>query len=211
MRLLLTSAGITNQSIADALTELVGKPASDTKVALVPTASNLEKGNKDWYIRQLTNLQKYDFSWIDIVDISASEVPWRERLAEVDVVVMSGGNTFHLLDQVRKSGFAEWLKENLEKKVYVGISAGSIIITPSIAIASVDNGDENLSGLTDLTGLALVNFEVSPHTPEHVSHEGNKKYLQTTSNELYALDDQSALKVVDGTVEAVSEGNWLKY
>lgn len=211
MKLLLSSAGITNQSIANAVVELVGKAASDTKVALIPTASNLEKGNKDWYIRQLTNLQRYGFSWIDIVDISAPEVQWRERLAEVDVVVMSGGNTFYLLDQVRKSGFDEWLKGNLEKKVYVGISAGSIITTPSIAIASVDNGDENLSGLTDLTGLGLVDFEVSPHTPEHVSHEGNKKYLESISNELYALDDQSALKIVDGKVEAVSEGNWLKY
>jgi dipeptidase E len=211
MKLLLTSAGITNQTIADALVNLVGKPGAGTKIAFISTAANVEKGNKDWYIRQLTNLNKYGFSWIDILDISASDVNWQDRLKEMDAIVMSGGNTFYLLDQIQKTGFGSWLKTNLDKKVYVGISAGSIIMTPSIAIASTGPADENTPGLTNLDGLSIVNFEVSPHTPEHVSPEENEEYRRTTNNDLYAMDDNTAIKFVDDKMEIVSEGKWKKY
>lgn len=211
MNLLLTSAGLTNQSIADALVDLVVKKTEDVKIGFVTTAANVEEGHKGWYISQLTNLQNYGFQWIDIVDISAPGVEWKTRLASVDVIVVSGGNTFHLLDQMRKAGFAEWFKSVADKKVYVGISAGTIVMTPSIAIASVDNGDVNLAGITDLTGFGFVDYEISPHTPEHVSHKGNKKYVQDSGAVLYGLDDQSAMKVKGGEMEIISEGQWMKY
>lgn len=211
MKLLLTSAGIKNQSIATALVDLVGKNSDQIRVGFIPTAANAEEGNKDWFISQFTNLNKYGFRWIDIVDISAPGVDWKKRLVETDVIVVGGGNTFYLLDQVRKTGFDEWLRENLQGKVYVGMSAGSIIATPSIAVASVDNGDVNIPGIEDLSGLSFVDFEVSPHTSENVSHEGNKKYLKTIGNELYALDDNSAIVVRDTVIKVVSEGEWIKY
>lgn len=211
MKMLLTSAGITNQSIASALVELVGKSPEEIKVGFISTAANVEEGNKDWYIRQLTNLYKYGITWVDVFDISVPEVDWRKRLSGVDVVMVSGGNTFYLLDQMRKVGFGEWLKSELGDKVYVGISAGSIVPTPSIAIASVDNGDVNVPNLTDLTGVSLVDFEVSPHTPEHVSHEGNTRYAESSGRPLYGIDDQSAIRVVDGLPEPISEGKWCKY
>lgn len=211
MKLLLTSAGVRNQSIADALATLHGRPVEEIKIGFVPTAANAEPGNKDWFLAQFVRLTGYGYQWIDIVDIAVSSIDWKSRLDAVDVIVMSGGNTFYLLDQVRRSSFGEWLRVNLETKVYVGISAGSIIVTPSVAIASVDNGDINLPGLTDFTGISLVPFEVSPHTPELVSHEGNKAYKAGMQNDLYALDDASALKVVGDTVEVVSEGSWVRY
>lgn len=211
MKLLLTSAGIKNQSIANELINLVGKSSSQIKIGFIPTAANVEKGNKNWFINQFNDLNKYGFTWIDIVDISAAGVDWKNRLAEVDVILVSGGNTFYLLDQVQKTGFGEWLKKNLNKKVYLGISAGSIIAAPTIAIAGIDNGDVNIPGIEDLSGLSLVSFEVSPHTPENVSHEGNRKYLKTTGNELYALDNNSALSVVEKAPKVVSEGEWIKY
>lgn len=208
MKLLLTSAGIRNQSIADALIDLAGKPASESKVALVPTAGNVEPGNKDWFIGQFTNLQRFGFAWIDVVDPSASCVDWKNRLAEADIVFVSGGNTFHLLDQVRKTGFGDWLKEAVKAKVYVGVSAGTIITTPSIAVAAIDDGDENQVGLKDLTGLGFVDFEVSPHTPEAVSMTANEDYAKTLDCKLYAIDDETAIKVLDDSVEVVSEGRW---
>lgn len=211
MKLLLTSAGITNASIAQALVNLSGMPAGEAKIGFIPTAANTEAGNKGWYIQQLVDLKRYGFVWIDIVDISAAGVDWRGRLERVDIIVVGGGNTFHLLDQVRKTGFGTWLSENIATKVYVGISAGSIIVTPNISIASIDDGDVNEVGISDLVGLSLVNFEVSPHTPENVSHEGNKQYGATISNPLYAMDNQSAIQVVGDRTEVVSEGEWIKY
>lgn len=207
MKLLLTSAGIKNQTIADALIELVDKPAPEIKVTVIPTAANPEAGNKDWFIDQFTNLQRFGFSWIDMVDPSADGVDWQKSLEPAEVVFVSGGNTFHLLDQVRKTGFDRWLREALEHKVYVGASAGTILMTPSIGVASVDNGDENIVGLTDLTGLGYVDFEISPHTPEFVSLDANKQYAKTIKNKLYCMDDNMAIKV-DGHVEMVGEGEY---
>lgn len=211
MKLLLTSAGLYNKSIANALFTLLPKPVSETKIGFISTAMNVEEGNKDWYLEQLTHLQSYGFAWIDIVDIAADGVMWRDRLDGVDVVVVSGGNTFYLLDQMRKQQFDLWLTEHIKSKVYVGMSAGSIVVTPSIGIASVDNGDVNAVGITDLSGLSLVDFEISPHTPEHVSHQGNREYKKTIDTTLYGIDNHTAIKVIDGSLEVVSEGEWIKY
>jgi len=178
MKLLLTSAGLSHKVIGRTLQQMVDKPASETKVAFIPTAANVEGGNRHWLIRQLLDLWQYGFSWIDIVDPSADGVDWQTRLADVDVLYVTGGNTFHLLDQVRKTGFDKWLHENIEKKVYVGGSASTILMTPTIAVA----------------GLEPI-----------------KAYAATTENPVYAIDDATAIQVVDKRVTVVSAGSWKLY
>ncbi|MCA9347939.1 Type 1 glutamine amidotransferase-like domain-containing protein [Candidatus Saccharibacteria bacterium] len=210
MKLLLTSAGITNQSIATTLIELCGKSAEDIKVGFVPTAANVEEGNKDWYINQFTNLHKYGFGWVDVIDPSAADVDWKGRLKEVDVIFVSGGNTFHLLNQYRKTGFDEWLRDNLESKVYVGVSAGTIITTPSLDVCTIEPRDPNLPGLDDITGMHLVDFEIEPHCDEE-RFVIMQEYAKGSQNKVYAIDDDSALKIVDENIEVVSEGEWRKY
>ena len=211
MKLLLTSAGIMNQTLAEGLISLLEVPLHEVKIGFIPTAANVEEGNKDWFIDQITNLQKYGFNWIDIIDISVPSVDWQDRLESVDVVCISGGNTFYLLDQVRRTKFDVWLEKNKNSKIYLGMSAGSIIMTPTIAVASVDNGDINFDGLKNLQGLNFVDFEISPHTPENVSHIANKKYLKTSKNKLYAIDNETGIKILSGNVEVLSEGQWLLY
>jgi len=206
MKLLLTSAGITNQAIAIALERLVGKQARDISIGFVPTAKNVESGNAAWFVKKLSQMFEYGFTDVDLIDPSASDVDWRAALANKDVILVGGGNTFHLLNQARVSGFAAWLQANMTDKVYVGISAGSIIATPNISIASVGDGDENLPNMTDLTGLSLVDFEVSPHSPESVTYKENSDYAETTSNMLYTYDDNSAIAVDGEKVEIISEG-----
>lgn len=210
MKLLLTSAGVTNQSIADALRDLTDKSPAETKVGFITTAANVEEGNKDWYINQFINLQKFDYNWIDVVDPSASDVDWRTRLKVVDVVFVSGGNTFHLLNQYRETGFGEWLRGNIESKVYVGVSAGTIITTPSLDVCTIEPADPNLPGLTDLTGLSFVEFEIEPHCDDK-RFNIIRKYAETKSNKIYAIDDQTAIKVTKNKVEIVSEGDWKVY
>lgn len=206
MKLLLTSAGIRNQDLANALAELIGKPAVETKVGLIPTAENVEAGSKDFLLSQYDSLRSYGYNWIDIIDPSAEGTDWKARLEAVDIIFVSGGNTFHLLNEVRKTGLGDWLRRNIHDKVYVGVSAGSIITTPNISVASIDDGDENLIGLTDLTGLGLVDFEVSPHTPDWVSYEANEEYAQNIPNKLYLIDDETGIKVVDSSVVVVGMG-----
>lgn len=208
MKLLLTSSGLSNRHIAQALAELVDKPASMCKVGFVPIAINAESGSKDWVINQLLSFWRYGYGWIDIIDPSANDSGWEQRLAVVDIVYLSGGNTFHLLNQVRKTGFDSWLEEHKNNKVYVGSSASTILVTPTIAIAGVEPGDPNLPNLTDLTGLSWVDYEISPHVPNEVPYESTETYAKSTKNILYALDDDMAIKVEGSTHTPVGNGIW---
>lgn len=210
MKLLLTSAGLTNDSIKDALVSLLKKTPRSTKIGFIPTAANAEGGSKDWFLAQFDNLRKYGYTNIDIIDPSASGVDWRTRVREVDVIFVGSGNTFHLLDQFRKTGFDRWLIQAGRDKVYVGVSAGSIIATPTIEIASMPPGDANLPDLKNLRALRLVNFELEPHC-DHGRFASVEYYAKSRSNDVYALDDKSAIKVEGDKVEVVSEGKWKLY
>src|SRR5680860_576655 len=128
MKLLLTSNGLSNQSIVNALFELTGKPASETTIVFIPTAMNVARGGKNWFINDLYNIKKQGFKFIDIVDISAlpKEI-WLPKIESGDVLFFSGGNTYHLMYWLKESGLAELLPELLKTRVYAGISAGSII------------------------------------------------------------------------------------
>ena len=99
MKLLLTSAGISNDSIKKSFFDLVGKKPEDISLAFIPTASNVEKGDKkDWFIKDLIVLKNLNLKSISIVDISAIERNiWEPQLKEADVLYFEGGNTFHLM------------------------------------------------------------------------------------------------------------------
>jgi dipeptidase E len=184
------------------------KTPSECRVAFIPTAANVESGSKDWLIAQFEQLQRYGFYQIDIVDIAADGVDWRTRLANADVLWLSGGNTFYLLDQVRKSGFDEWLKKPGRGKVYVGGSASTILMTPTIAIA--EGVDENTVGLKNLTGLGYVDFEIDVHCNAAMLDRASD-YAAKSEFDVYALDDLSAIAVYNGKVEVVSGGSWKYY
>jgi len=101
MKILLTSGGLSNKSIVDALLELTERPFAELNLAFVPTAANVESGDKDWLIADLVTCTKLGFKSIDIVDISA--IPkdvWLPRLQEADVFFFEGGNTYHLMEWV---------------------------------------------------------------------------------------------------------------
>jgi len=208
MKLLLTSAGITNRLIADSLLNMVGKDAKDIKVAFIPTAANVEEGDKvSWFFRQYEDLRRMGINWIDMVDFAAVDVDWRARLDECDVLYLSGGNTFYLLDQIRRQGFDEYLEAALTSKVYVGGSASSITMTPSIDVAAIPPGDPNLPNLIDLTGLGYVKFEIEPHCEEE-RFTTIEKYAKEHDKRIYAIDDQTAIRIIDDSIDVISEGKW---
>ncbi|HSH18282.1 MAG TPA: Type 1 glutamine amidotransferase-like domain-containing protein [Candidatus Saccharimonadales bacterium] len=208
MKLLLTSAGITNDSIAQSLMTLAGKPANELKVAFIPTAANVEEGNKvAWFFRQYEDLRRIGIEWVDMVDFAAADVDWESRLDACDVLYLTGGNTFYLLDQIHKQGFDEYLTKALSEKVYVGGSASTITMTPSIEVADMPPGDPNLPWLSDLTGLGYVDFEVEPHCDEALFGTV-QVYAREHAKKLYAIDDQTAIQVEGGEVTVISEGQW---
>lgn len=216
MKLLLTSNGLSNQSIAKALIDLVGKPASETAVAFIPTAMNVSSSDKGWFIDDLSNIQKHEFKMVDIVDISAlPKKIWQPRLETADVLFFSGGNSFHLMRWINESGLIELLPELLKTRVWASISAGSMVTNPTLALSGKDKKIyyEETFGYNSDEGLGLVNFYTRPHFNSPEFPHARKEYLEELAKEfsetIYALDDNSALKVVDGKVEVISEGEYL--
>ena len=214
MKLLLTSAGLTNNSITSELEKLLGKSAKGVKLAFIPTAANVEEGDKSWLINDYNNCLKAGFK-VDIVDISAiSKEIWLPRLESSEVLLFGGGNTFHLMRCMKESGLLELLPELLKTRVYAGISAGSCI-----AGQTIYNSVQNLFGekyeLEIKEGLGLVNFQVIPHLNSPYFEKIRKENLEIASKELnepvYAIDDNSAIIVQNGDVRTISEGEWYKF
>jgi len=165
MKLLLTSSGITNKSIAGALFSLTEKKPEDTTVVFIPTASNVETGDKDWLINDLLNLKKLNFKSIEITDISAiDEKIWKPSIERADVLFFEGGNTYHLMEWLNKSGLAKMLPEFLKDKVYVGVSAGSMVTNKDLALklSQIVYG-EDLEKDYEMNGLNYVDFYFLPH------------------------------------------------
>ncbi len=219
MKLLLTSNGLSNQSIANALFELVGKPASETSIIFIPTAMNVGDGDKSWFIRDLDNIKKQGCKFIDIVDISAlPKKVWQPRIEKGDVLFFSGGNTTHLMYWLNQSGLAKMLPELLKTRVYTGISAGSMVTNPTLAFSSKDKKlyYEEMFDYKTEEGLHFVDIYTRPHL-NSVKHfpMAKKEYIQEMAKDVnkpvYALDDQSALKIIDGDIEVISEGEYFKF
>jgi len=217
MKFLLTSSGLTNQSITRALFDLVGKAPSEIVIAFIPTAMNVDEGDKGWFVDDLNNIKKQKVKYLDIVDISAlpKEV-WLPRLEAADVLFFSGGNTSHLMKCLKESGLAAILPDMLKTRVYAGISAGSMVTNPMITLSNKDKKlyYEKVFGYSNEEGMHLVDVYIRPHLNSRFFPEVNKNYLEGMAKDfdfpIYALDDQSAITVVDGRVEVVTEGEYLR-
>ena len=216
MKLLLTSGGLTNKSIEKALFDLVGKKPIDTSLVFIPTASNVEMGDKDWLVNDLINIHRQKFKSVSITDISAvPEDIWRPQMEAADILFFEGGNTYHLMRWINKSGLINILPELLKTRVYVGLSAGSMVTGPDLALklSQLIYGDEvekeNMAGL-NYTDFYFLPHLYSPHFPIRTPDKIGE-IAKMFPKKIYALDDQSALKIVDGKVESISEGKYLEF
>ena len=216
MKLLLTSGGLSNKSIINALADLLQKPFSNAKLAVIPTAMNVEIGDKSWFIKDLENLKGLGFESIDIVDISA--IPrdvWEPKIREAGILLFGGGNTYHLVYWLKKSGLADLLPELLKTRVYVGISAGSIVVSHKISTSTSEKDYSKEIAHKDDNGLGFVNFNIRPHFNSPYFPKLTKEYIKELAGKikepLYAIDDKTAIKITDGDVEVITEGEYLKF
>lgn len=225
MKFLLTSGGVRNAVIAQAFQKLIDKPFSETKVAFVPTGAFAEEGDKDWFVNDLYNLQALGvhIDFVELAQLSPEEV--MQRVKGADVIFVNGGNTFYLSYWMQQSGLMDALPELLKTRVYAGTSAGSMIVGPSLRIAAQMRGHGMLdehnatsfgpAGKTSDKVANLVPVMVRPHygtpdfaylTPELMQQDANEQ-----GSPVYALDDQSAVSIVDGAIEVASEGEWRAF
>ncbi len=216
MRLLLTSAGIRNTSIHDALVDLLGKPIADSNALCIPTASYAIPGGAGGAWRFISGREPRcpmcELGWksLGVLELTAlpsiDEERWVPWVRETDVLLVNGGDALYLCHWMRQSGLADLLP-SLEA-VYVGLSAGSMVLTPRIGEDFVyrrlpTGGDET---------LGVVDFSIFPHLDHEDLLEntmaGAEEWAAGIPGPTYAIDDETAIKVVDGTVEVVSEGHW---
>ena len=216
MKLLLTSAGISNKSIEKAFFDLVGKPRKEIKVAYIPTAANAETGDKWWMIEDLITLKNMELGQIDIVDISAMPKKMMlGRLKEANVFFYEGGNTYHLMYWLEKTGLKELLPELLKTRVWIGVSAGSIAAGEKLSTFDERLYDEEIGEYKRNDGLGFVDFSIRPHlnNPDfpNATTEKVQNMTKNLETKLYFLDDQSAIVVDGNDIKIVSEGKWEKF
>ncbi len=199
-RLLLTSTGLANKNIKDKFLEMIGKPVSKIKIVFVPAAARSAEELK--HVNE-SKKELLDLGILgnNIKTVNLDKSVSFEIVADYDVIYVCGGNTFYLLERVRKSGFDKIIKEFVKtNKLYFGVSAGSILACPNIDVAIPF--DENDANLTDLTGLNLTDVIVSPHYCEkekQIVDEFKKK----TPYRVVPLADNQALLVVDKVTKIV--------
>jgi dipeptidase E len=218
MKLLLTSAGVRNPSIHNALVDMLGKPIAESNALAITTASYpLPNGPvRAWQFitgSPLTTCPMCELGWksLGVLELTAlpsiSKDVWVPTVQEADVLLVNGGDTVYLNHWMRQSGLADLLPSlNL---VYVGLSAGSLVMCPNIA--------ERFANWTPLNGndemLGVVDFVIFPHTdnPEMMANFSMAeagKWAAGIQVPGYAIDDETAIKVIDGEVEVISEGHW---
>lgn len=199
-KLFLTSARLPKET-RDYFLKLLGKDPKETTVAFIPTAADPE--DDKWFVQAaIEEIAEIGMKVLEIDLKKENKISLDNKLSKCDVIYVNGGNTFYLLDWTRKSGFDEVIKRLINKgKIYVGVSAGSIIAGPNIEIAGWGDGDKNSINLADLTGLNLVDFAISPHFIE--SDRGLlEKMSKKVNYEILALTNSQAV-LVDGKISKV--------
>lgn len=205
MKLLLTSTGLTHPEITKTFLELLGKSPSEAKIGFVPVAA-VTNDEKLYVEESRIELSKLGIKEISDINFSSAD---REICLGLDALYVCGGNTFHLMNEINRTNFAEVLKQFINSdKFYLGVSAGTIIVTPSIEIAAVEPADKNEDGVTSFSGLGVVDFEISPHVPEIVPYANVEKYALYGKNKIYAISDMTAIKIQGDNLEVIGEKNF---
>jgi dipeptidase E len=214
MKFLLTSAGIKNTSIHAALVDLLGKPIGESSALCIPTAIYPFPSGPLMAYRFLsgsTANPMCELGWksLGVLELTAlpsiKEEVWSTAVRETDALLVYGGDVLYLCRWMRESGLADLLP-SLRETVYVGVSAGSMVTAPIFG-ETYDDPPFVID-----KGLGLVDFALLPHV-DHKDHpESSTAKVERMAPEvpvpLYAIDDETAIKVIDGAVEVVSEGHW---
>ena len=239
MRLLLTSGGIKNASIHDALVDLLGKPIAESNALFIPTAIYPFPGGPYGAWRAMSGnapSKLADLGWksLGILELSVlpsiEEAAWVPTVRDADALLVWGGDPLFLANWMRRSSLTDLLPTLRSEAVYVGVSAGSIAAASTFVetytepprgtdgplksenvVFATSQGDVDRILVTG-QGAGLVDFAVIPHLehPDHpdASLANAEKWAARIPAPTYAIDDQTAIKVVDGTAQVVSEGQW---
>lgn len=239
MKLLLTSSGISNPSIQNALVGLLGKPIAECNALFVPTGIYPYPFGARYAWNPISGNTRFPFcnlGWKTMGLLELSALPsidkevWIQAIDDADALLVWGGDPLYISYWMQESGLTALLPLLLQKIVYVGVSAGSMAtsrifgesytntrrcsgtpLSSQKIIFSTPKG-EITTDLIIANGAGLIDFAIIPH----LDAEGHEDALMVNAEKwaskipvpVYAIDDQTAIKVVDGEVEVISAGNW---
>jgi dipeptidase E len=218
VKLLLTSGGVTNPTIEAALVDLLGKPVSACQALCIPTAQWGHPMCGPTSVHGLlaaepTRQRLTGLGWGSLGVLELTALPtigadrWVPWVREADVLLVDGGDATYLAHWLRESGLADLLP-SLPDLVWVGVSAGSMVLTPRIGSEFVE-----WSGAPDDRTLGVVDFSIFPHLdafPEN-SEADAERWAAAIGGPAYAIDEQTAILVAGDRVEVVSEGHWREF
>jgi dipeptidase E len=239
MKLLLTSGGIRNASIRDALVDLLGKPIAESSALFIPTAMYPFRGGAGMAWQAICGKAKSplcELGWksLGVLELTAlpsiDEEAWVPMVQETDALLVGGGDVLYLCNWMRQSGLADLLPLLRRETVYVGVSAGSIAATSTFGetypdpprgsgealtaediVFTTPQGDISRT-LVTAQGVGLVDFALIPHLENEYHPDASLANAEIWAGRLpvptYAIDDETAVTVANGTVEVVSEGHW---
>jgi dipeptidase E len=237
MKLLLTSSGISNPSIHDALVDMLGKPIAESSALFIPTAIYPFPGGSANAFKAISGNAKSplcDLGWKSLGVLELTALPsidkevWAATVQETDALLVWGGDPVYLSYWMKHSGLADLFPSLRRETVYVGVSAGSIAMASRFG--ETYSNPPNCSGerlsseeivftrpegdtpktLVMAEGVGLVDFAIIPHVEydDHLDVANAEKWAGRLPVPAYAIDDATAVKVIDGTVEVISEGQW---
>jgi dipeptidase E len=216
--MLLTSNGIRNDALRTALASLVGKRFSAARAVFIPTASLAVAGDHGWLIENLSRVRGLGWREFNILELNGlPEQMVLSRLQWADVIYVEGGNHYHLANSVIASGLAAGLAGILESKVYVGVSAGSMIFSRNLSTRTGDAFGEHedlriLGETPPRSPIGMFDWYLKPHMNSASFPNRTPAWFEKAAAKLdfpvYALDDDSAIRVRGEDVDVVSEGEW---
>jgi len=223
MKLLLTSMGVTNPSIAAALVRLLGKPIAESSALIIPTAAHPFPDGPTMAREAIAGtaegpLSELGWRSLGVLELTAlptiREEHWMPAVRSADALLVWGGDVLYLCHWMRQSGLAALLP-SLAETVYVGVSAGSIAATSYNCDADFDlqlvPAGSPMALEAHMT-LGLVDFALYPHLDrdgmEDASRASIERWAAGVPAPTYAIDDATAIVVADGEAEVVSEGSW---
>jgi len=228
MKFLLTSAGIKNTSIHNTLVDLLGKPIAESSALCIPTGIYPFPGGPLMayrFISGSTANPMCELGWksLGVLELTAlpsiSKEVWTTAVQETDALLVYGGDVLYLCRWMQESGLANLLltahpagfTPPLREIVYVGVSAGSMVTAPTFG----ETYDDPDTPFIITKGLGLVDFALLPHLDHEDHPESSTARVERMAAEVpvptYAIDDETAIKVVDGEVEVISEGHWKHF
>jgi dipeptidase E len=239
MRLLLTSAGIRNKSINNALVSLLGKPIAESRALFIPTGMYAFPRHAAMAWQAFSGKSKNplcELGWKSLGVLELTSLPsidkqdWVPMVEEADALLVWGGDPLYLAQWMRQSGLTDLLPSLRSESVYVGVSAGSMAVSTTFAetysnlpsgsrdaltseniVFSTPQGEISRT-LVTAHGAGMIDFALIPHLDNEQHPDASlanaEKWAAKVSAPVYAIDDQTAIEVIDGVVEVVSEGNW---